>query len=610
MPIGVRCVAAAACLLSVSGTVLAQGRFRDAPRELVELSSARLGELIRNFAFEDLDGETAHLSDTAGENALVIALRSVLCPVSRRYGSTLARLEKAYRPKGVRFLFLNASSQDSIESMRDEITRFGFEGPYVQDLEAVFAKILRATTTTEVFVVDRAHTLRYRGAIDDQYGIGYSKATPTADYLDDALEDLLAGRELRVEATTAPGCVLGLSFEADSEPEKVTYHNRVSRILQNNCVVCHRDGGAGPFPLESYGHAKGFASMISFVVENEVMPPWFAAKSVGSWENDRRLSERERDALLQWIEAGSPEGDPADAPLPRLYSGGWSIRTPDAVFEIEEPFQVPAEGVVDYQYVYVKTDFDEDKWVQEMEILPTAPQVTHHVLVFIEEPGRKGGRDKTRKPGEPIFQGGLAGYFASTVPGQQPTIFPEGTAKLLPKGAWLKFQVHYTPNGQPATDQTRLGIVFADEPPLRAVETGAAFDTRFEIPPGAANYAVTGTYAFEKDTVVTSFFPHMHLRAKAFRYELIYPDGSAETILDIPRYDFNWQLHYKLREPKLVPKGTVLRSTGWFDNSADNPANPDPTASVRFGEQTFEEMMIGYFDSYDPHPSSEGTNHP
>ena len=609
----------AACLLSLlsllslsslSGTVLAQGPFRDAPRELVELSSARLGEFIPNFAFENLDAETARLSDATGENGLVIALRSVLCPVSRRYGATLARLEKAYGPKGVRFLFLNASSQDSIESMRDEITRFGFEGTYVQDLEAVFATILHATTTTEVFVLDRARTLRYRGAIDDQYGIGYSKASPTANYLDDALEDLLAGRDVHVEGTTAPGCVLGLSFDAPLETDTVTYHNRVSRILQSNCAGCHRDGGVGPFPLESYEQAKGFGSMISYVVENEVMPPWFAAKSVGSWENERRLSQRDRDALLHWIEAGSPAGDPADAPLPRRYLRGWGIGTPDAVFEIPEPVSVPGEGVVDYQYLYVKTDFEEDKWVRKMEIRPTAPQVTHHVLVFIEEPGRKRRRDKMRKPGDPIFQGGISGYFASMVPGQQPTIFPEGAAKLLPKGAWLKFQLHYTPNGEPTTDQTQLGFVFADESPSRVIETDAAFDTRFEIPPGAANYAVTGTYAFEKDMVVTSFFPHMHLRAKAFRYELIYPGGGEETILDIPRYDFNWQLHYKLREPKLVPKGTVLRSTGWYDNSADNPANPDPTTPVRFGEQTFEEMMIGYFDSYDPHPSSEAVNQP
>jgi hypothetical protein len=340
--------------------------------------------------------------------------------------------------------------------------------------------------------------------------------------------------------------------------------------------------------------------MIAFVVENGIMPPWFADPGTGRWENDRSLSERDRKALLEWATNGAPAGDPADAPIPRKFTAGWSIGTPDAVAEIPEPIAVPAEGVVDYQYVYLKTDFPEDRWIEKMEILPTAPQVTHHVLVFLEEPGRKDIDDPERKPGEPAFQGGLRGYFASTVPGQQPTVYSPGMAKLLPKGAWLKFQIHYTPNGSPASDRTRMGFVFADGPPRFPVMTGSAAEVEFEIPPGSPNHEVAASYRFEKDSVVLSFFPHMHLRGKAYRYELIYPDQRREVLLSVPRYDFNWQLHYKFAEPLAVPAGSVLTATGWFDNSPGNPANPDPSRNVGFGEQSFDEMQIGYFDYYVP----------
>jgi hypothetical protein len=334
--------------------------------------------------------------------------------------------------------------------------------------------------------------------------------------------------------------------------------------------------------------------MMRYMVENDRMPPWFAAPHVGTFANDCRLAPEDKQALLDWVDAGAREGRQAWAPEPRTWASGWQIGEPDAVVQLEEPFAVPAEGVVDYQYMYVKTNFDEDKWVERLEIRPTAPQVVHHVLVLIEEPGRNAPQDAA--PGEPVFDGGLQGYFAVTVPGYPGQEYPQGAAKLLPKGAWLKFQLHYTPNGKPALDQTKIGFVFTDGPPERIVATNSAFNTRLDIPPGADNYEASGDYPFERPGVLVNFFPHMHLRGKAFRYELIHPDGRSEVLLDVPRYDFNWQLYYALAEPRAVEAGTKLRATGWFDNSERNPFNPDPTKRVHFGEQTFDEMMIGYFD--------------
>ena len=379
-----------------------------------------------------------------------------------------------------------------------------------------------------------------------------------------------------------------------SPSDELVYHGRIGRIFQESCQTCHREGGIGPFTLETYESAYLYRDLIGFMVGEGRMPPWFANRAVGTWDNDRSLSDGDKEAILAWIADGAPEGDPAHAPAPIDWGDGWQLGEPDAVVQIEEPFYVPADGVVDYQYLYVKTDFPEDRWVSKMEVRPTAPEAMHHVLVFIEPPGAKSAR--RAEPGEPIWMGGLSGYFAAIVPGFTGNTYPEGSAKLLPKGAWLKFQLHYTPKGEPVVDQTMLGLHFMDGEPEWVVETGSAFDTRFEIPPGAPDHEVSAEYTFVRSGRLLSLFPHMHLRGKSFKFEIEYPDGRSETILDVPSYDFNWQLPYHLEEPLRVPAGARLIATGTFDNSSANRFNPDPSSTVRFGEQTFEEMMIGYFD--------------
>ena len=291
---------------------------------------------------------------------------------------------------------------------------------------------------------------------------------------------------------------------------------------------------------------------------------------------------------------GAPEGDPADAPLPRRFADGWRIGTPDAVVEVPRSFNVPARGPIPYQYQTVRTNFDSDKWVRAVEIRTPNPQVVHHLLVFTKLP-----KDDPRSNEPHIdFRGGLGGYFAGLVPGQGATAFPAGTAKLLPKGASLVFQVHYTPDGKPVEDRPKIGFVFADRPPEHELVTQAASNEWFRIPPGAGDWPVIATYRFRGATRLTSFMPHSHVRGKSFRYELTYPDGHTDVVLDVPRYDFNWQLEYQLATPIDVPAGTSLRVTARYDNSPDNPANPDPTAWVAFGEQTTDEMLVGYFTGY------------
>lgn len=366
--------------------------------------------------------------------------------------------------------------------------------------------------------------------------------------------------------------------------EAPTYHGEVAGVIQENCQTCHRDGGVGPFKFESYSQVFRRRGMIQHVVEDRIMPPWFAAPDVGHFANDRSLSDADRETLLAWLDAGAPEGDPGLAIAPRSWTPGWELGEPDATLSLPEPFPIPAEGIVEYQYTYVPTDFGEDKWIEAMEIRPTDLSVVHHVLVFVEEPGAE------------EQQGGIDGYMGIWVPGFQGSVFPERAAKLLPAGSTLKFQIHYTPNGEPGLDQTTIGFHFADGVPERVVETTSAYNSRFRIPAGAPNHLVEAEYEFTSPGELLSLLPHMHLRGKAFRYDLVYPDGREIPLLDVPRYDFNWQLEYEFAEPIQVEAGTLLKAVAWFDNSADNEFNPDPTVEVGFGEQTSEEMMIGYFD--------------
>ncbi len=540
----------------------------------------RAGELVSDFAYEDVHGDEGTLSGLlAGHEAVVIMLRTTECPVAMRYGHRLARLEKEYGAKGVAFAYLNVSPQDTPEKIREELETFGLAGTYIVDPEGGIGATLQAEVSTEVFVIDKAHTLRYRGAIDDQYGIDFAKPEPRETYLRDALNALLAGEDVQVKETVASGCFLETDV-TEIAARDLTYHNRISRIVNENCVTCHRDGGVAPMRLDSYQQVYGFREMIRFMTSERRMPPWFASPEHGEWANDRSLSERDLRDLHAWIEAGAPEGDPAMAPIPRKFAGGWQLsREPDVIVQIPEPMPVPAEGVLDYQYVYVKTDFDRDLWIKELELKPTAPMVTHHIIVYQEGPD-----DERRGPW-------LIGY----APGSMPPDFPENAGKKIEKGSWLMFELHYTTNGRPASDQAMMGLVLTDEEPEQEVMMDFVATTDFEIPAHAANHEVVAEKTWRRPGTLYELLPHMHLRGKAFRYELIRADGTGSVLLEVPRYDFNWQLSYRFEDPLRMEVGDKIRATAWYDNSEANPANPDPTQSVHYGEQSFEEMMFGFY---------------
>lgn len=563
---------------------------RQGPK-ILRASDHGVGRLMPDARFKDIKGKSGKLSDFKSAPALVIAFTTTSCPLTKKYAPTLARLEKEFGAKGIKFLFVNPTASDTRASINAAIKDNGFASRYVHDRDGKLTAALGAETTTEMFVLAAARTLVFRGAVDDQYGFGYSLDAPRYNYLKDALTAALAQETPAIAATDAPGCALDVK-PATELTGNITYHNRISRLIQNNCLECHRAGGVGPFSLESYEDVKSHAAMMRQQVERGVMPPWFAAPGKDDepshWANDRSLGAAEKRDLLAWLAGEKPVGNPADASLPRKFSSEWTIDEPDAVFQLPQPVSIKAEGTMPYQFLTVETSFPEDRWVSAYEIIPTAREVVHHVIVMVHATGTVAGER----------QEGTEGYWAAYVPGNSSRVLPPGFGKKLPAGATISFQIHYTPNGKATQDQMRLGVKFARQPPQYSVHVLALPKTDLNIPPGAPNHVEVAEKRVPYNLNLTALMAHTHVRGKSFKYEVTYPDGRNETLLDIPKYDFNWQLRYEYAETKRIPAGSVMKITAIYDNSADNPANPDPTKNVRWGKQTSDEMMIGYFECY------------
>jgi len=388
------------------------------------------------------------------------------------------------------------------------------------------------------------------------------------------------------------GTAAQTAFAADSP----TFYRDVVPILQAHCQECHRPGEAAPMPFLTFSQVRPWAKSIRTQVLAKKMPPWFADSCCGKFSNDRSLSASERDTLVRWADSEAPEGNPRQAPPPRVWPQGWNLPAkPDAVLGAAKPFLVPAKGTVEYQYFIVPTGFTSDRWITASECKPSNPSVVHHAVVYIREAGQTWTHGPTKSDILTIY-----------TPGASADVLPEGMAKLIKAGSDLVFEIHYTPNGKPTPDQTQVAMIFAQSPPQKRVLTLQMDNSTFVIPPGDPNHRVTASGTLPNDALLLGFFPHMHLRGKAFEFTRIRDDGRPETLLKVPAFDFYWQLSYKLAEPLPLKKGTRLEWIAWFDNSANNPRNPDPGVAVRYGQQSWEEMMIGFFDvAVDPDVDKE-----
>jgi thiol-disulfide isomerase/thioredoxin/mono/diheme cytochrome c family protein len=561
----------------------------EAPKPVAP-QQAGVGRQITDFTAKDLAGTTFSLSSLAqSHKAVVVAITSTSCPISKKYLPTLQKLEAEFAPLGVVFVYINPLATDDLTSV------MGLEGHYIHDVNEVLVSRLGATSTADVFVLDAQRTLVYHGAVDDQYGLGYNLPAAKKTYLRDALTSHLKREPVRIAATTAPGCALDLK----PAPTKttVTYHERISRVLQQACVECHRDGGVAPFRLDRLEDVVAHKGMIRKVVDAGTMPPWSAVHEPGKWANDRSLTATDKADLLAWLKNGTPAGDAAQAPMPRTYSNDWAIGKPDLIVSLPKPVNISATGTMPYQNVVVETKLPQDQWVSAVEIRPTDRAVVHHVLVFVVGEGETpmNSRELAARFRERVDE--RKGSFAAYVPGNASQIFPAGFAKKLSKGAKLRFQIHYTPNGTATKDQLQLGLKFAKEPPEHELKVTAVMQPRISIPAHDAKHKEVAELKVPADAMLMSFMPHMHVRGKACKYELISADKkTTTTLLDIPHYDFNWQLKYELAQPLEVPAKSTIRFTVWYDNSDKNPANPDPTKTVVWGPQTYEEMMLGYLE--------------
>jgi hypothetical protein len=376
------------------------------------------------------------------------------------------------------------------------------------------------------------------------------------------------------------------------EVGKVTFAADVAPILQARCQSCHRPGQSAPFNLLSYDDARRWSGAIAEVIDDRRMPPWHADPRHGTFANDRSLTPKQRAVLTAWVDQGTPLGDPVKIPAPVKFPEGWTAGTPDLVIELPETYTVPAQGVIAYVFVRVPTNFKEDKWISVAQALPGDRSVVHHIVVYVDPKNGQQRRGDNH----------LCGY----APGDMPSIYPPGTAKKIPAGSDLIFQLHYTPNGKVHTDRSKLGLTFAKAPVQHEAHTHGIANNRFSIEPGDSNSEVTSSFMLKKDINLLAFMPHMHLRGKDFKYTLVPKDGPPEVLLSVPAYDFGWQSYYTLAAPRLLKAGDRIDCVAHFDNSKENPANPDPTKTVIWGDQTFEEMMIGYIDYYDAEPIAAG----
>lgn len=580
-----------ATLIPVLGLVLAWSLALRARTSRVhdEPSPAKppVGQHVVDFTLRDFRGKAHSLRDLKDRKLVVVVFLGTGCPLARVYGPRLVALAREFASSGVAFLGINANAQDTLADLASYVRAHNISFPMLIDPGHIVADQMGAIRTPEAFVLDEQRIIRYWGRIDDQYEIGVQRAQSGRSYVAEALHDLLAGRQVARPSVPAVGCHIG-RMPRITPHGNVTYTRQISRILRKRCIECHRSGEIAPFSLTEYKDVAAWSAMIREVVVDGRMPPWSASPGHGHFRNDARLSSEEKQLLLQWIDNGCPEGDASDLPPPASFITGWRIPSPQqVVFMAEKPFTVPAEGEVMYQYFLVDPGFTEDKYLQAAEVRPGNRGVVHHGLVLIVPPGEE--------------QNGLgaSGVLLDYAPGMPPTILPHGLAIRVPKGAKFLFQMHYTPNGSVQSDRSYLGLVFADPMTVkRFVEGGAVINQAIDIPANAGDYRLTAEYQVPADIRLLSMSPHMHLRGKSFRYEVHFPDGRRKILLDVPKYDFNWQLRYDLQEPLDLPRGTRLVCTAIYDNSDSNPANPDPTRRVSWGDQTWEEMLIGFF-SYD-----------
>ncbi|MGE0142686.1 MAG: redoxin family protein [Planctomycetota bacterium] len=540
----------------------------------------RIGEVVDDVAVVDVRGQRRRLADLGDASAFVLLFVTCDCPMVGRVFPAFESLAQRFRDRGVRFVAVNCSRSDSIRAMADQALEYRQSAFFVRDPGLTLTRALGVDRTTTAVVLDGDRHLRYRGRIDDRVRYANVRDDASREDLRLAIEAVLDGKAVEVAVTDAEGCKVGLG-ERVPVADAPTWNGLVHSIVQRRCVPCHRDGGAAPFPLEDHEDVLDQLEMIGEVVERQRMPPWHASDAYGEFINRRELGDDERRALLDFVRAGAPRGDgealtaTPDSQLPK-----WRIGEPDLVLRSVGPMRLPADGVIPYAYIVLPHDFRVDTWIEAVEIRPSNKRVLHHANLAAFRPQDGFSQD---------------GFITGFVPGGDAMILDPGTAMRIPAGSRLGLQAHYVTTGKPETDRIEVGLRFPRGRVERVAEVHVISNRRFRIPPGVHDHEVRARRTLAHDITVIGYFAHMHLRGRDMTFAAVDPAGAESILLRIPNYDFEWQSSYRCKPGAVrLAAGTRLTVVAHFDNSAFNPFNPDPSAEVRFGEQTFDEMMYGF----------------
>ncbi|MGI9429956.1 MAG: redoxin family protein [Bythopirellula sp.] len=541
-----------------------------------------VGEKVAEFSFVDLRYLSRTLDEFGEKKAYVIAFTNLDCPIVKRYLPRLKSLDQEFRDQGVQFLSLNVGATDSVVDVAAQALRAEIAFPFCKDFSGKAARALGATRTPEMVVLDAEKRLVYRGRIDSSVRFAGVSPKRQREDLREAIEDVLAGREVRVPETLVDGCLITFPQDSKLADREVTFSEHVAPLLQEHCQSCHRPGTEAPFSLLSFEDAANHADMVGEVVLQQRMPPWFACEQGGEIVNQRGMKADERQLIADWIAAGSPEGDRTKLPKPKVFSElGWQIGEPDLLIQMVGEQQIPAEGYIPYRYAMLPYVFFRDTWVQQIEIHPGNRDVLHHCnMAYI-----------TLENGKPTEH-----FITGFVPGGTAMILDERTAFKIPAGAVLILQLHYVTSGEETTDQTSVGFNYPQGTVNKQIRHMLVKNQSFAIPPGAPHHTVVAERTLEHDSTGLGMFSHMHLRGKDMTFLAHYPDGKQETLLVVPNYSFDWQLGYRWEKgKKKFPQGTRIECIAHYDNSDFNPYNPDPTKTVGDGPQTYHEMMYGFF---------------
>ena len=537
-----------------------------------------------NFVLLDQLGKAHELHYYHDAPAVVLMVHGNGCPVVRNALNDYKALRDRYHAQGVPFFMLNANLQDDRAAIRQEAEAWDIDMPILNDEAQLVGESLQLIRTAEVLVIDpKTWQVAYRGPLNDRIdGYERQRAEVRERYAADALDALLRGETAAVAQRDAIGCLINFPSRGEQHGQ-ISYSEQVAPILQRNCVVCHQEGGIGPWAMNGYPMVRGFAPMIREVIRTRRMPPWHADPHIGAFKNGRGLTVEEAQTLVHWAQAGAPRGEGPD-PLAQMHNNSvdWPLGQPDLIIDIP-PFTVPANGVVEYQFPVVRNPLQEDRWVVAVDILPGDRNVVHHVLLASTD-----AEDPQVAADE-----GLTNYISGYAPGNQAMQAPQGTGILVPGGGHYQFQMHYTPYGRTTVDHSKLGLYFADNPPANFLRQTVVVDPTILIPANKARHQEQAYLTFERDALLYSLVPHSHYRGIASEFELQRPDGGSEIVLSVPDYDFNWQRTYEFAEPVPMPAGSRLIHRTVYDNSARNPGNPDPDRDVPWGLQSWDEMLYG-----------------